>query len=382
MLALRTFTVSDLAEFSGVNPHTVRTILNREQQFVEKLDPEQSDEKEPGRPGGRYARYVVYPEQRKRLRQMIEELRMQLPPSPESTAPDVAGPEGVPVTDEKRVEEDVPPDLLLAEDALVRLFPESINPEDKRHLISLANYHTDTARIRIESRFGDTYSVDENPKGLELKARLRGVEALRRFSEAELLALSGAENRETDAVKLREELAHVTEELIELGQQQLAMGIAHRALKSEIFDRAAAAAAGSVQPQMLVRAEPEVTESAETAELHPIILRVETVSSISDLRERRRECLVAARVSRAHFTPNDSLIGRIVQQIVDGTQFRLNKYEVATLAAEPEFYFGKTFKPGRKGLFLDSLRYIQTVLDFKQNGAPVGSIAKNVLERV
>lgn len=37
-LALREFTVNELAGLSGVNRHTVRTVLDRDRDIVEKLD--------------------------------------------------------------------------------------------------------------------------------------------------------------------------------------------------------------------------------------------------------------------------------------------------------------------------------------------------------
>lgn len=51
-LALREFTISELAAFSGVNIHTVRTVADRNKDIVEKLDP--MSPAGPGRPAAKW----------------------------------------------------------------------------------------------------------------------------------------------------------------------------------------------------------------------------------------------------------------------------------------------------------------------------------------
>src|SRR6266404_1436640 len=79
MLALRTFTIRDLARFSGVKETTVYTVL-RELGSYYTLD--DSSETEQRRPGGQTKRYTTSVEQRNLIRQKLSALQSELPNAP------------------------------------------------------------------------------------------------------------------------------------------------------------------------------------------------------------------------------------------------------------------------------------------------------------
>jgi hypothetical protein len=73
-LALRVFTVKDLADYSGVNLSTVQTYLRRDSQWFEEVDVLRS-----GRRGGSYKRYRLMEGAREQLKTLGAHLAVELP---------------------------------------------------------------------------------------------------------------------------------------------------------------------------------------------------------------------------------------------------------------------------------------------------------------
>src|SRR3712207_3702699 len=134
MLALNEFTADELARYTGAKVTTGRTILNREQSYLEEVG-----RLETGKKGGQCRRLRVRPMLLQSLRDRIENLFAQIKlapsgsPEPESATDTASAPQ-------------VPLSLLVAEDILVRRFPEAKDAAEKRSLIELAEVNFDTGR--------------------------------------------------------------------------------------------------------------------------------------------------------------------------------------------------------------------------------------------
>ncbi|OJF14501.1 hypothetical protein [Couchioplanes caeruleus] len=119
ILALREFTVADLAHYSGAKDNTVRTVLSRDARFVERVGTQAQ-----GRRGGQPIQYRLCTATEDELVGMLREvdtLGVDLPPLPEGCS-------------------DVDPvvmSLKAAEDVLLRQLPAAAN-EERAQLLSLA----------------------------------------------------------------------------------------------------------------------------------------------------------------------------------------------------------------------------------------------------
>jgi hypothetical protein len=125
ILALREFTAAQLAHYSGVKETTVRTVLNRESRFVERIGVEGR-----GRRGGQPIRYQMRADAEQELVRMLRDLE-------EVSAPPRHG------SDE---ETDLALlSLVAAEDILLRRLPQAV-PAERSHLLTLASTDFETAQ--------------------------------------------------------------------------------------------------------------------------------------------------------------------------------------------------------------------------------------------
>jgi phosphoglucosamine mutase len=133
MLALGEFSVSEVAALANVRESTVRTILRREGQYVERIGVQRT-----GRRGGQPVWWRVRPEARDAIRAILEKL------------------EGIgagPWLDD-RAERDGPAAppvgaILAAEDVLLRRVPAARDPVERAGLIKLARTQVETVEAAV-----------------------------------------------------------------------------------------------------------------------------------------------------------------------------------------------------------------------------------------
>ena len=162
VLALDEFSVSELAELSGVRESTVRTILRREGAFVEQIGTQST-----GRRGGRPLRWRLRPAAREQLRAQLRELE-QLG----------VGPWLVDQYDNA----DAPrAGIIAAEDVLLRLASTDVESAKRSELVKLAEAHLDAADASMsaspDARIGTTHrSLDRDRRVVELLLTLEQAE--------------------------------------------------------------------------------------------------------------------------------------------------------------------------------------------------------------
>jgi len=169
MLALREFTVADLAHFSGVKLDTVRSVVSRNKSYLESGGRKKSD-----RPGGRFDMLRVRPDEIPTLRSTLREQFAKLRGigwRVESL------PDRFPAADTIAL------GVLAAEDTLVRRLPQEEGLEGKQSLlesarISLSGAHADAERLLS--------AVTDPEEAKKIEIHLRATENLIKFSTAEL----------------------------------------------------------------------------------------------------------------------------------------------------------------------------------------------------
>jgi phosphoglucosamine mutase len=129
MLALGEFSVQQVAALAHVGQSTVRTVLRRESQYVEKIGSQRT-----GRRGGQPDRWQLRPGAREAIRVILLELQaagagswLDDPSTPDSRL----GP------------------LLAAEDVLLRQAPGTSDPTERSSLIKLARLQVETAQAIV-----------------------------------------------------------------------------------------------------------------------------------------------------------------------------------------------------------------------------------------
>jgi len=141
MLALREFTIRDLSRYSDVKPTTVSTTLGRDRQYVEQIGKNETKKR-----GGQWVRWRVKPDQFQNLKSRVSGLFNDMRAIPG-------------VLDETDSAPEVPTALRVAEDILVRLYPEAESPEKRRELLELAELNFNAAKGECENFvFGDDYT--------------------------------------------------------------------------------------------------------------------------------------------------------------------------------------------------------------------------------
>ena len=188
MLALGDFTVPELAQYSGVRPQTVRTVVTRERRNLKPL----GKEARAGR-GGRFKRFQV------QLAQV--EVPQQ---SPES--------------------EPVPLAILAAEDMLIRRFPEAGEREERKRLLNLAG--------SVWVRYGSGLPEEELPGTTRL--HLESLDGLRKLCSAELATTYEPFFARVAFDRAKESLRLVAAAFKQAGQAEHAAELLDRALASTV----------------------------------------------------------------------------------------------------------------------------------------------------
>lgn len=130
MLALKEFTVNDLASFSKVKANTVNTILARKSHLLQELGKQQT-----GKRGGQFIKYRLNPETINVLREEIKEIVKVI---------------GGTITSETEFTPNVPLGILAAEDGLASL-GQAKTDEERRQILEIAKIDIQGARADIES---------------------------------------------------------------------------------------------------------------------------------------------------------------------------------------------------------------------------------------
>jgi phosphoglucosamine mutase len=123
------FSVAEIAALAQVGESTVRTVLRREDVYVERVGPQPT-----GRRGGQPVRWRLRPEARESIRAILRELENLGAGSwlDDPSAP--AGPEAA---------------VMAAEDVLLRLAPNASDSDERAELIKLARTQIETAEATI-----------------------------------------------------------------------------------------------------------------------------------------------------------------------------------------------------------------------------------------
>ena len=130
-LTLRDFSVAEVAAFARVGESTVRTVLHREDNYVEQVGTERT-----GRRGGQPIRWRLRPEAYESIRAILRELEIL---GARSWRDDSANPDSPKAA------------VLAAEDVLLRRVPGARDSDERAKLIKLARIHMHTAEATIAS---------------------------------------------------------------------------------------------------------------------------------------------------------------------------------------------------------------------------------------
>lgn len=156
MLALRTFSVPEVAALAGVREATVRTIFRRERQYIEKVGVRQT-----GRRGGQPARWQL-------LSGASEAIRSELTNLEEVGV-------GAWLGERSDVGDHPLGPILAAQDVLLRLVPATTDPIERAGLIELARTQIDTA---VNSAMKSDGTLDARRRTLQLLLDLEDAEQL------------------------------------------------------------------------------------------------------------------------------------------------------------------------------------------------------------
>ena len=162
VLALGEFSVPEITALSGVREPTVRTILRREDEYVEQIGAQST-----GRRGGQRAQWRLRPNARERLRDLLLELeRLGAGPwlneHPDENHTPWAG-------------------VTAAEDILLRLPPASSDETDRADLVKLAQAYLDTAQALRQTPTSPAAQTNGGP----IEAHLRIVRLLLELEKSE-----------------------------------------------------------------------------------------------------------------------------------------------------------------------------------------------------
>jgi hypothetical protein len=151
-LRLKEFSVRDLARYSEVNEHTVRTVLDRRNDLFEELRRDKT-----GRPGGSLIVYSLRPDRVKSLEKELDEIYGSLP-----------------TVDRAAHEAPVLLALDVADEFLTRHFHATEDSERRDEIIAIATKQMDSVRSDLEST--DVFA----PATIEkIKQRLAKLDASR-----------------------------------------------------------------------------------------------------------------------------------------------------------------------------------------------------------
>lgn len=181
MLALKEFTINDLAKYSGVNRGTVDTLYRRYPQFWEVIEQEKN-----GKRGGQSVRFRVKPEEVQTLQRTLSELFNEVKTLTGTKAERDRMAEARSEVAWKPL--DPPVSLAAGEEALLYLFPKAESAEEKQTLLAAADSDLRSGQLEVEilsKRAADPRQVEG------VKALLHRVAVLKKLSEAELAIENG-----------------------------------------------------------------------------------------------------------------------------------------------------------------------------------------------
>jgi hypothetical protein len=241
MLALKQFTVEEIARFSEVSPTTVRTVLSREGKYLKEIG-----RKATGQPGGQFVQYEVYSERIPQLRSELEELFRTV----WSTAS---------MVDSMKLEI-IPLSLMAVEDALLHQYPAAKDRQERRHILNVSVSALGGAEVR-------RLRIAHREQGLDsrLAAHLTLAAWLTHLAAAEYAIDAGHTPDLSRLVLIRHQLEYCSRTFHESGQGELARLITERVLKSSVMSSEVRTATAEV-PDYEVYEVPSLPSELETYE--------------------------------------------------------------------------------------------------------------------
>jgi len=219
MLALKQFTVEELARFSTVNPTTVRTVLSRENKYLKELG-----RKATGQPGGRFTQYELEPRYVARLRSELQELFREVWATLDMQ--------------QHRDPEIIPLSLLAVEDALLHRYPNAKHRQERQHILNLSITGMGSGELQ---RLELTQNAEALPHRLALHLRL--AKGLSHLVAGEFAAEAHAGPELAKLAEIWREVESCARNFHELGDTDLDDVIRRRLSESPVITREVEAAA-------------------------------------------------------------------------------------------------------------------------------------------
>jgi len=236
VLALREFTVADLATFSGVKANTVRTVLAREPDLLVDVG-----KQETGAKGGQYTRHRIKEDALERLRSEIHELYRQIGAYVERESPKKAN--------EKAAKYSPPMVILAAEEALIDRFPKIVERDQKIQLI-------DFVRTAASKQSSPASEMPGQPAELEdhREFHLSALRALIDLCSVELVCAEKPQAAAYPASTLRDFFFSLAERGSRLREQDYSSKLLSRFLMSPILGMAGHSAVSMAPESTLISA--------------------------------------------------------------------------------------------------------------------------------
>jgi hypothetical protein len=213
MASLRQFTVEDIAEFGGISPVTVRTVISRNREFIEPIENVPT-----GRRGNRFVKYAVRSDRVADLESRLD--HMTAPFQIESGSP--ARPRAISAA------------LRAAEETLVHILPTESDPDRRQAALETAETDLWVAR-------GELSDASEIP-GSEPAAHLVIVEVMLELSRLETNEGFRSEDEVRRFAELQQKALHAL------------AGIADDRLKADILMRLVQSPLAQTAPAMMSQA--------------------------------------------------------------------------------------------------------------------------------
>jgi len=220
MLALKQFTVEDVARMSGVNPMTVRTVLSRENRLVHDIG-----RRPTGQPGGQYNKYELAPDQIPLLRSELQELFRQVWAALQAT-------------EHPKDSHVIPLSLLAVEDALLRRFPNAKDVKEKQHLLNISLVGLNSGEVRRTSLTEESRALPPN-----VTRHLRLAKRLYHLAASELGLETGKILEDAKLLRAWKGLESSARGFFKAGDAELAALVERRLTESPLASRAQKVAA-------------------------------------------------------------------------------------------------------------------------------------------
>jgi hypothetical protein len=214
ILALREFTVPEVANFSGVKRNTVRTVLAREPNLLDEVSKDHT-----GSRGGRFTRYRLKEREVEGLTGELSKIYLALQKGV------IAGPR---VAD-KQVSSHYEPPLrvLAAEDALIRRFPLARTSKEKLALIEFS----DEILVKLQLELTSTEPAMQEYESFELLS----LRALRELCSVELIQSIVPDVVTAAPPIFRDWFSTIADQATNLGQTDRGLGILQRFMASPLL---------------------------------------------------------------------------------------------------------------------------------------------------